>query len=368
MGPRAHAEAVQVNYLESCLESVSMSGDGPFHASRKGLAMFIKTALVLTSLLLLSAAQPPQETTRSIDVRELLTPIPDFGPRQGGLQRDPREETEQGPTAAELEARLLTSLALGLGQTGARFEVKEGQLIATGSNDELLALEKLVARLKQQRAVQINVEARVLSLTDKDLQSLPDELRARIAEASIAPQPLDNQSVQRLLEPLRQATGSSALTAPNLTLFNQQQASVQVTTSESYIADFARNEQGEMKPLPDSVWSGIQVEIRAASNADGSEVSAAVKLVMQRLIILEDLKVEGTDLVKQVPKVERIEVDRQMAGLQTVLVDAKRLEPGERADAADAQPQTVLYLVRLTPIVVVEKRAPDPATQPPAGR
>ena len=164
-------------------------------------------------------------------------------------------------------------MALGGANAPATIEVRDGQLVAVGTEEQHQALGNLIAQLKQQRSVQINVEARLLDLTDRALQSLPDELRAKIAQASIAPRPLSAENYAQLMQVIREgAHGSSALTAPNLTLFNQQRAFVQVSTNQSYIADFLKDEQGELKPVGGNVWSGVHMDVRAAASVDGRTV------------------------------------------------------------------------------------------------
>lgn len=317
------------------------------------------------------APQPPDQATRTIDVRQLLIPISDWTdpPNVGEIAGEPAPPSL---TPEQMATRLLDSIRMELGaeNAAAKVEIRDGRLIATGTEAQLDLISGAIADLKKQRFVEINVEVRFVTCMQSAIDKLPQSLRRKVAQAPFGPQALEKEERTPLMEALRDGNADvQALTAPSITVFNQQKAFVQVMTNQFYEADYNRNAEGKWQPVIGTTWSGIHLNVRAAATSDGSSVSAAINGAMQRILGFDEIPKEGTDLVKKAPKVERIEFDRIAVGQELVLLDAQRMSLAPVDQGRDAQegandnrPQMLLVLVQLT-VPYVRQDAATPATR-----
>jgi hypothetical protein len=291
------------------------------------------------------------QETRRFDVHGLLLQTPD-------LVLDMREGDVRTQPAASPEAmaeRLLEQIRAALtdAETPAKLEVQEGTLVATGTSRQLTALEELVVQFNRSRNLQLNLELRVLVLKADALDALPKDMRRSIAAARSAPQ-LGGEDVLRVLMGHREE-GIESLTAPNVTIFNQQRASAQVETTHGFNRDVVRDPEGGWKAEIGSTWSGLRVTFRGGISADGKEASAEMHVVCQRLHGFSEVPVQGTELVRQVPIVEKLEVNRVAVGAdRNILLYAgpKQVVGGPRD--GEMTDDLMLILVRLKPLAVRE--------------
>ena len=291
------------------------------------------------------------QETRRFDVHGLLLETPD-------LVLDMREGHVRTQPAASPEAmveRLLEQIRAALtdAETPAKLEVKEGTLVATGTSRQLNALEELIVQFNRSRSLQLNLELRVFVLRTETLDALPKGLRRSIAAARSAPQ-LGGEDVLRLLMAHREE-GIESLTAPNVVIFNQQRASAQVETTHGFNRDVVPDPAGGWKAEIGSTWSGLRFTFRGGVSADGKEASVEMHVVCQRLHGFSEVPVEGTELVRQVPILERLEVNRVAVGADRniLLYAGPRQVVGGPRDG-EMTDDLMLILVRLQPLAVRE--------------
>ncbi len=316
----------------------------------------MRTMLFVAALAWLGLTASPalatsgEDVTRSHDVRDLLVDIPDFS---GGIARaEAAEQPEPRDRAAMLD-QLLTQIdfALAPDERPTALREEDGKLIATGSAESQAALEALLATLRQARGLQVNVETRLITLDrEAAARDLGDDLRAKLALARLAPQPLDQDEKAAVLA-MQDAERGEALTAPNVTLLNQQRASVSVESEQYYVADAVPVEGGAAwQPKIASVPFGVRLSVRAAATGDAGAVGAEVTWWVQKLLDMKTVDV-APNAQKQVPVLQTLGSTRLVtapAGA-TMILDAVDLAAPEEDKAARGD-QLLVVLVTMTPI------------------
>src|SRR5207244_3385804 len=97
---------------------------------------------------------------------------------------------------------------------------------------------------------------------------------------------LDNFSVSLLLRATQASQASSLVNAPRVTLYNGQKAAVAVIRQTSYVSDLdaiTANNAVAFNPVPDTIDSGVTMEVQATVSADRKYVTMTLLPVLQSL-------------------------------------------------------------------------------------
>ena len=249
----------------------------------------------------------------------------------------------EGPSREELVQRIIDLITTTVatdswqvngGNTG-RIAELNGQLVVTQTGENLREVVKLLSKLRETRAIQVNVETRFLTVQRNFLEDvgvdldfifnfndpptagesgfgpvavaqnstgftqasslttgIPGSLSGTfIPGASDSLQTqftafLDNFRANILLRATQQRADSQSLTAPNITLFNGQRAFVLVQTVTYFVSNLepvvAPNAVG-FRPQISSIPTGVRLEVQATVSADRRYVTLTVHPTLTRL-------------------------------------------------------------------------------------
>jgi beta-lactamase regulating signal transducer with metallopeptidase domain len=278
--------------------------------------------------------------TRVYDIRDLLVHIPDFEdtPQLGVSKplKDPGEPEAKAEKAADPDkarAEAVSHITTLVKETvdpdswrdngGSVGQLRElqGQLIVTQTRDNQRQLVRLLTQLRETRAVQVQVEARFISL---DLAALDEGLREKLRPAADAP-PADKRGSTFLTDAevnalIKQAKARDAsatvVTAPRITLFNGQRAYVVVTNDRPFVSGFTAVQTGtpgevRWEPQHSVVTSGVVLDVAATASADRKHVALTLR---PQLAVLEGMGTKpfegddrpgAKDLLVQVPRLSQ---------------------------------------------------------------
>ena len=230
------------------------------------------------------------------------------------------------------------------GTIGAIAELN-GQLVITQTADNLRAVTSLLSQLRETRAIQVNVEARFLTVQRNFLERIGVDFDFRFnfdgrpagfnnpgfgpvtvnqgstgfagagtvstgapgnLSANFQPDQnslsttfsafLDDFQANLLIEALQQRQDLQSVTAPNLTLFNGQQAYVAVQRSVSYVASLTAIPAGSSvgyEPEPAQVFDGITLGVQATVSADRRYVTLTLRPELRRINSITTFQVTG---------------------------------------------------------------------------
>ena len=219
------------------------------------------------------------------------------------------------------------------GQVGAVKELS-GQLIVTQTSENQEALVSLLEKLRENRAIEITIEARFVQVSRHYLEDVGLNLDfffnttnpqhfstiavtqnsstftqnpsttvpGSLGSASTIPQSLslqatylDNFQVNLLLNATEASSRSSELTAPRLTLFNGQQAYVQFVNVQYYVSNLTPvlgngvgGFQATVSPLP----TGAKLAVQATVSSDRKYVTLTIQPQLSSLISLSTFSFE----------------------------------------------------------------------------
>lgn len=257
--------------------------------------------------------------TRTYDVRDLLVGIPGgaIAPTTDAVQQQASTAPAEAPASrgervAQLIGLIEGAIERGTWKTdqGLIGSIQElgGQLIVTHTPEVHARIATLLARLRESRAVQVHVEARFMAADSDFVPTLLGRAMDPARGDSIF---LDDAAVADLLRRVAVGDRATTLTAPKILLFNGQSASVNVSTQQAYIADYAmtRSPAGERRfePRIDAAESGVSMEVQATLSADRKYVTLTLGPRTTRLIALHSVPFAGdpaSGLNVQVPEVE----------------------------------------------------------------
>jgi general secretion pathway protein D len=208
-----------------------------------------------------------------------------------------------------------------------------GQLVITQTTENLREVNRLLSKLRETRAIQINVETRFLTVQRNYLERVGVDFDFQFnfenppgpGETGIGPIAVDTNSTEFtrtglgtgvpgslgaisspddnalstqftafldnfqatiLLEALQQRQDVQSLTSPNLTLFNGQQAFIVVARTQSYVAALnAVSAAGVIgyEPQIAQAQDGITVGVQATVSNDRRYVTLTLEPTLQRI-------------------------------------------------------------------------------------
>lgn len=209
-----------------------------------------------------------------------------------------------------------------------------GQLIITQTPENHQKVQDLLAQLREARALQVTIEARFLTVQRNFLEDVgldvdmafnindpnshwspiivnqhSDEFTKNLTTpipGSIGPNAkpmeisgtfLDDFQVNFLLRATQASQNSTVLTAPRVTLFNGQIATIQVNTTQSYVSNLqAVVAAGAVayNPVVGTVPSGAVLQVQATVSADRKYVTLTVNPTLTQVVKIESFPVTST--------------------------------------------------------------------------
>lgn len=309
-------------------------------------------------------------STRTYDIRDLLVNItnfqaPTFTPSSGGQgggggnvfqttsNNQNNNEGERDTIVEQIQQLITDTIATDTwkvngGLIGAIQELG-GQLIVTQTPENQTAISNLLEKLRETRAIQVNVEARFLTVqrnfleevgVDFDFQfnidpnftnnfnpnsdfspilvrqnsvgqtntggplgftapgSLVTGLNTNLGNEAQLNQYglttgvnayLDDFRASLLLRAVQLGQNATTLTAPRVTLFNGQRAFIRVSTIQNYVSDLNPSVGTGVvgyDPQIDQIQTGVLLDVTATVSADRRYVTLTVLPTLQRLIAL----------------------------------------------------------------------------------
>jgi general secretion pathway protein D len=283
----------------------------------------------------------------------------------GGGGNSGNDDEDEGPTRTELIEQIVLLIQDTVapdtwrdnGGTIGSVRDLGGQLIVTQTPENQGAVAALLEKLRETRAIQVNIEARFLSVARNFLEDVgvdfdfafnyddnPYQLPL-LPGANGLPQPipgqtgfapitvnqnslnftqsntletgipgnlsnsftspnlsttlnvfLDNFQASLLIRASQGARNVTTLTAPRVTLFNGQRAYVFVGTQRSYVSDLEPIVgQGSVgfNPIIDTLETGVVLDVQATVSSDRKYVTLTLRPQLNRLIELQTFPVFG---------------------------------------------------------------------------
>jgi hypothetical protein len=219
----------------------------------------------------------------------------------------------------ELVHTLRRTVAPSSWTTDATIAPLAGNLYVAQSPANHAAIERFLAGLRRQCRTQIVLEFRLVSFDRGGrLASLPDDLRRRPEPAGsggdagpVESVNLSPADANRLRGALQFNASLTMRTAPRLTLFSGQAASVLVASQRAFVSAVVnlKNADGTTSQSAnvDVVSSGTQIHAKAVASPDGQFATVALRAEMADLISIDGPDVKWPDpAVVQRPIVERL--------------------------------------------------------------
>jgi general secretion pathway protein D len=303
--------------------------------------------------------------TRVYDIRDLIIDVPDFTNAPpfdlsqvtqvssgggGGQSLFSGNSTGTGQNTGPTRADLVESIIKLIQDTvasdswkdngGAIGSIRElqGQLIVTQTPENQRALVGLLEKLREQRAIQVTVEARFLVVQRNFLEDIGVNLNMEFNTNStgtgfgpisitnssgtftapgnlntglpgtIALDPsfannlttgftyLDDFEVNLLIRATEDTITSTQVTAPRLTLFNGERAWVVVETGQAYVSNLTpvvSTGAVAFAPTAAVIPSGVELDVQATVSADRKYVTLVLRPTLSRLIDIVNFPVSA---------------------------------------------------------------------------
>jgi hypothetical protein len=163
----------------------------------------------------------------------------------------------------------------------------------TASPSTHAEIEKVIKQIQADTTVQISVESRIFELKLKDAQKLSFAVQVD-AGGSMALIVSDAQ-VKELIRIGQSNKQSSVVTAPRETLWNHQNAKIEVSTMQSYVADviFSTAPNGDISYSPqvkNVPQLSIKLEVHPTVSEDHQAVALDMHLDYSKLLRMDEQK------------------------------------------------------------------------------
>lgn len=324
-------------------------------AAFRHVFLSIATLLSVAGLVI---AQPAGQVKRSYNVRDLLAPS-FFPPPQPSGSTDAKEWTKSLESqvnrmaAADLLVQILNALGKESWDASNILEITGNNLNACADEPSQQRLARTLANLRKDKPL-VRIETWLLTI---------DPLAYRLMALPVNPQGLspiflDEITVQKLLDSARKQEHATLLTAPRITLFNGQNAYIQVATENPYIADYAIHFDKDGKPVFEPKTSSAEIGVRLevlASTAGADQVVLSLNLRLSELEGMQSQRFKDSppnqNLMIQVPLLRTSEFTRTVSIAQgmTALAFVPDATPATPTTKPAAKPSKLtLMLIKPT--------------------
>lgn len=291
--------------------------------------------------------------TRHYDLRELTLSVPDFvdppllgidgSPSRAGDATGAHDAIDEKDVSRRRMERVV-AWARAVCDTGDEAVRAEGDSLAvTADAAAHQRLSAVVEERRRQLKTQVQLQFRVLIVSDATARVLEEGLRRRVTLAAVPgarPVVLSPQDVTAYLAALRNDALAVQFTAPALTLLDGQRAWVATATEQAFVRDFDERVvagRSEFAPRTGTIRMGFVADARALTAADRSHVSVWLSAQQCRLLALKETPFPhappGQKLATQMPEIElwRVEQSLCIPAGGTMLIDFGSVNPVQAA-------------------------------------
>jgi beta-lactamase regulating signal transducer with metallopeptidase domain len=344
----------------------------------------------------------PRDTlTRVYDLRDLVTPIPNFDfdadpAKEGDKAKGDAPGTTRAQAAEELMRLIRETVEPDRWGKFAQMRDRQGQLVVTATKEMHQSIAQLVEQLRDTRSLQVSVDARFIGADDDVLDALPDGLRQKVAGALHAAkegaphgraaagaagdrdgrlQYLDGGEVEELLRVVRANRNAEFVAAPRITLFNGQTAYVLTATQRAYVADYKVVKQPDGKtayePTLATAQAGVLLRAGATTSADRKYATLTLHPRLTYLAGMDQARwrgnAPGEDLKVEVPNllVSELGTTVSVPDGGTVLLGGLRGYVVADPDNARKEPRLQSVIMLVQPKLIVRREVEvAPSTAP----
>lgn len=248
-------------------------------------------------------------------------------------------------------------------------------------------IAELLNALRRLQDLEVSVEMRMLSVSAEMAKQLKREfgiecgVGRKTEQTAAGPQVvyLDDKRVKKLMESLQRNPKTNIMQAPKVTLFNGQQASIQIQDFQYFLTDVEVVEnKGQLKVVPKNraVPLGISFGVQATAAEDHRSVRVGLDMEMTRLAsasvplfpvktmvrpVSEDGKegepVPFVQFIQQ-PSFNRWRVKHtvNVQDSQTAVLSGWKMR--QEPEKAGQQPEDIYLLVAVTPQIMINTEEP----------
>jgi type II secretory pathway component GspD/PulD (secretin) len=322
---------------------------------------------------------------RVYDLRDLLVTIPDFEPidRAKPVTTQPAETRQDriDQIIGVIEQTIAPESWKDHGGSGTIREL-QGQLIIRQMPENQALISKLLDQLHEAGGVQVTVEVRIVSCDDTLTNALLADWQKAAAPATqpvVKVEPttrpgvsspafhLSEAQVNQFLLKAQSADAASILSAPRISLFSGQRASVQVTSAQTYVSEYAivQSPDGQKRydPVRATVEPGLMLDVRATVSSDRKFVTLNLRSKVSALLGMKHVpwpsRPEGSTLMVDEPQIKSSDLQStiKIPNNGTVVLGGMQDPESTNVQATTrpaAHPRYLLLLVKPTVILQPE--------------
>jgi hypothetical protein len=235
---------------------------------------------LLASTTVAHADAPAKPITRDYDIRKLIVHIPDFmdAPVLGVIKlNDTQPATRPAPASPsrdDIVAGIVNSVR-GMLPDGpaANVVADKGILHVTAFPDDQARVAAAMTQWLSVQSIEITIQTRLFCLDHKDVAGLDPAVRSLIDAIGPGNMPamIDDHDARVLLAAAKSGT---LMSAPRVTLFQNQRAYVMVATQQAYVSSYVRDPSAQgksaYKPVISVAEDGFVLDVRASAMVSGN--------------------------------------------------------------------------------------------------
>jgi len=166
---------------------------------------------------------------------------------------------------------------------------------------------------------------------------------------------LDDRQVKQFRKLTQTLADSKMLTAPRVTVFDGEQASISEEEKVDYISGYTepRQSSGQPQPKHDAVAEGIQLKVTPKLQADNKSILLKLDVQLSELVGFQELLFKQK-YPYQIPEIQVVNINTQVlvpAG-QTLLIagaTAKSIGTAEQRPAPGQKPKELIIMIKTNP-------------------
>ncbi len=264
----------------------------------------LHSILLCTALLCINyrieAADGNELIAKTYDIRDILISIPKhFSTSDKAAEGDPGEDRQKlvREVITLIQDMVDSSTWIENGGTLGTITEAEGQLSVTHTVNTQAKVLHLLKLLREGRSVQVTTEIRFLSMNPELLAKIPKSPDQKEVWY------LDDKQLVVIYDAVKADKVITMITAPRVTTFDGQSASVSVERPTHYVADVVPatqpNAEQKLNPVIDQYNSGIKLDLRATASSDRKSVILSINSSLSRLLSLNSSQSSDGNLAIQ---------------------------------------------------------------------
>ena len=225
------------------------------------------------------------------DIRDLLV-VPELDDKRSDEDRKKAVES----LTSEITALIMDTVdrddwVINGGKVGS-IKVLAGQLVITQTTENHAQIASLLDKLREARAVQVSIETQIISCDPEVVaEFLPKPADRK--DGKVHGVFLDEFQVNFLMRATQASRNSSVLTAPRVTTFNGQRATISVGNQHEYVARMVEEKAADgsfaFMPILATVQDGVRLELTATASADRKHVTVTIHPTLTELVKMAEI-------------------------------------------------------------------------------